>query len=212
MASISKTRLRILNFIRAFLRERGYAPTVRDIARGCNISTSSVVQHHLNMLERQGDIQRDPQVFRSIRLADKGQPVATREVPLLGTIAAGEPIPVPTADTWATVPDETVPLTDELLRGREGVYALKVKGTSMIDALIDDGDIVLVQQASTVDDGDMAAVWLKNQQEVTLKKVYREGERIRLQPANEEMKPSYQNADNVEIQGKVIGIIRTLGS
>ena len=105
-----------------------------------------------------------------------------------------------------------MPLTDELLQGEEGVYALKVKGTSMIDALIDNGDIVLVQQTSTVDDGDMAAVWLKNQQEVTLKKVYREGERIRLQPANEEMKPSYQDADNVEIQGKVIGIIRTLDS
>lgn len=212
MAGISKTRQRILNFIRAFLQERGYAPTVRDIARGCNFSTSSVVQHHLNVLERQGNIQRDPHVFRSIRLADKGQTTATRAVPLLGTIAAGEPIPVPGSDTWATVPEETVQLTDELLQGRESVYALKVKGTSMIDALIDDGDIVLMEQTSTVDDGDMAAVWLKDQQEVTLKKIYREGKRIRLQPANKDMKPSYQTSDNVEIQGRVIGVIRTLVS
>ena len=212
MAGISKTRLRILNFIRAFLQGRGYAPTVRDIARGCNISTSSVVQHHLNVLERQGHIQRDPQVFRSIRLAETGQTAATRAVPVLGAIAAGEPIPVPGSDTWATIPEETVQLTEKMLQGREGVYALKVKGASMIDALIDDGDIVLMEQTSTVDDGDMAAVWLKDQQEVTLKKIYREGERIRLQPANRDMKPSYQDADNVEIQGRVIGVIRTLAS
>lgn len=211
MTNISKSRFRILNFIRTFLQERGYAPTVRDIARGCNISTSSVVQHHLNVLEKHGHIHRDPQVFRSIRLAEKRQMSTARAVPLLGTIAAGEPIPVPTSETWATIPEETIPLTDELVLGRENVYALRVKGTSMIDALIDDGDIVLMQKASTVDDGELAAVWLKNQQEVTLKKIYREGARIRLQPANRAMKPSYQDRDNVEIQGRVIGIIRTIG-
>jgi repressor LexA len=163
------------------------------------------------MLEREGCIHRDPKVFRSIRLVEKGQPF-TRQVPLLGTIAAGEPLPVPTPDTWATVPEETVQLTEELIRGREGIYTLRVKGSSMIDALIDDGDIVLMQQASAVDDGDMAAVWLKRQQEVTLKKVYRDGNRIRLQPANRQMEPIYQDPDNVEIQGRVIGIIRGMGS
>lgn len=211
MARIPKSRLRILNFIRTFFQQRGYAPTVRDIVKGCNISTSSVVQYHLNMLEREGYIQRDPKVFRSIRLAESEQPV-TRQVPLLGTIAAGEPLPVPTPDTWATVPGETVQLTEELIRGREGIYALRVKGSSMIDALIDDGDIVLMQQTSAVDDGDMAAVWLKRQQEVTLKKVYRDGNRIRLQPANRQMEPIYQDQNNVEIQGRVIGIIRAIGS
>ena len=211
MARIPKSRLRILNFIRAFFQQRGYAPTVRDIVRGCTISTSSVVQHHLNMLEREGYIQRDPKVFRSIRLVEREQSV-TRQVPLLGTIAAGEPLPVPTPDTWVTVPEETVQLTEELIRGREGIYALRVKGSSMIDALIDDGDIVLMQQTSAVDDGDMAAVWLKRQQEVTLKKVYRDENRIRLQPANRQMEPIYQDPDNVAIQGRVIGIIREVGS
>ena len=129
MARIPKSRLRILNFIRSFLRQRGYTPTVRDIAKGCNISTSSVVQYHLNMLEREGYIQRDPKVFRSIRLVEKEAPVV-RQVPLLGTIAAGEPLPVPTPDTWTTVPEETVQLTEELTRGREGIYALRVKGSS----------------------------------------------------------------------------------
>jgi len=211
MARIPKSRLRILNFIRTFFQQRGYAPTVRDIVKGCNISTSSVVQYHLNMLEREGYIQRDPKVFRSMRLAKSEQSV-TRQVPLLGTIAAGEPLPVPTPDTWITVPEESVQLTEELIRGREGIYALRVKGSSMIDALIDDGDIVLMQQASAVDDGDMAAVWLKRQQEVTLKKVYRDRNRIRLQPANRQMEPIYQDQNNVEIQGRVIGIIREIVS
>ena len=211
MTRIPESRLRILNFIRAFFSQRGYAPTVRDIVRGCGISTSSVVQHHLNMLEKEGYIDRDPKVFRSIRLVEKGQPV-TWQVPLLGAIAAGKPIPVPAPDTWTTIPEETVQLTEELVRGRKGIYALRVKGSSMIDALIDDGDIVLMQQARAVDDGDMAAVWLKSQQEVTLKKVYRDENRIRLQPANRQMEPIYQDPDNVEIQGQVIGIIREIGS
>jgi len=209
MASISNTRLRILNFIRHFLEDRGYAPTVRDIMRGCSISTPPAVQHHLDKLEKEGYIQRDPQVFRSIRLVEREQPVIV-EVPLLGTIAAGEPIPVPTADTWTTTPEETLKLTEDLTRGKEGIYALKVKGTSMIDALIDDGDIVLMQEASTVGDGDMAAVWLKDRQEVTLKKVYREGERVSLKPANKLIEPIYERPEGIEIQGKVVGVLRKL--
>ena len=211
MARLPKTRLRILNFVRTFLQERGYAPTVRDIVRGCGISTSSVVQYHLNRLEKEGYIRRDPQVFRSIRLVEEGLPTVLR-VPLLGTIAAGEPLPVPMPDTWVTVPEETVQLTEELSQGREGIYALRVKGTSMIDALIDDGDMVLMQPASTISDGDMAAVWLKKEQEVTLKRVYRERDRIRLQPANRQMEPLYQDPRNVEIQGKVVGVIRRVDS
>jgi repressor LexA len=209
MVRVSDTRLRILNFIRKFFDERDYAPTVRDIARGCNISTPSVVQHHLNTLEKQGYIHRDPEVFRSIKLVERKRENISR-VPLLGTIAAGKPIPVPTADTWTTIPEETLQLTEEVTQGRKDVYALKVKGTSMIDALVDDGDIVLIQPVSKVEEGEMAAVWLKLEQEVTLKKVYHEAGRIRLQPANGEMKPIYYKAEDVEIQGKVIGVLRKL--
>ncbi|MDH5695716.1 MAG: transcriptional repressor LexA [Dehalococcoidia bacterium] len=209
MAEVPSTRLRILNFIRKFLDERGYAPTVRDIARGCNISTPSVVQHHLNKLERQEYIHRDPEVFRSIQLVERKREAITR-VPLLGTIAAGEPIPVPTPDTWTTIPEETLQLTKEVTQGKQGVYALKVKGSSMIDAFVDDGDIVLIQQTSTVEDGEVAAVWLKLEQEVTLKKVYHEAERIRLQPANQQMEPMYYKPEDVDIQGKVIGVLRKL--
>jgi repressor LexA len=209
MPRVSNTRLRILNFIRKFLDERSYAPTVRDIARGCDISTPSVVQYHLNMLERQGYIRRDPEVFRSIQLMERKREAISR-VPLLGTIAAGKPIPVPTPDTWATTPEETLQLTEEVTKGKKDVYALRVKGTSLIDAFVDDGDIVLIQPTSTVEEGELAAVWLKTEQEVTLKKVYRETGRIRLQPANKEMEPMYFKPEEVEIQGKVIGVLRKL--
>ena len=209
MVRVSNTRLRILNFIRQFLDERGYAPTVRDIARGCDISTPSVVQHHLNTLEKQGHILRDPEIFRSIQLVERKRE-GIYKVPLLGTIAAGKPIPVPTPDAWTTIPEETLQLTEEVTQGKKDVYALKVKGLSMIDAFVDDGDIVLIQPISKVEEGEMAAVWLKLEQEVTLKKVYREAGQIRLEPANREMKPMYYKPEDVEIQGKVIGVLRKL--
>jgi len=209
MPRVSDTRSRILNFIRRFLDRRGYAPTVRDIARGCNISTPSVVQYHLNMLEEQGFIRRDPEVFRSIQLVEIKREAISR-VPLLGTIAAGSPIPVPAPDSWTTTPEETLQLTSELTQDKKDIYALRVKGTSLVDAFVDDGDIVIIQQTSTVDDGELAAVWLKTRQEVTLKKIYREKGRIRLQPANKTMQPMYFAPEEVEIQGKVIAVLRKL--
>ena len=209
MPRVSDTRSRILNFIRRFLDRRGYAPTVRDIAHGCNISAPSVVQYHLNLLEEQGFIRRDPAVFRSIQLVERKRE-AVSSVPLLGTIAAGSPIPVPAPDSWTTTPEETLQLTSELTQDKKDIYALRVKGTSLVDAFVDDGDIVLIQQTSTVEDGELAAVWLKNQQEVTLKKIYREKGRIRLQPANKTMQPMYFAPEEVEIQGKVIAVLRKL--
>jgi len=204
---ISETRQRILKFIRDFVEDRGYAPTVRDILKGCGISSTAVVQHHLNILEREGHIHRDPEIFRSIQLLDRKNIV---KVPILGAIAAGEPIPVPDSETWKNEAVDTLELTDELTQGKE-VYALKVKGLSMVDALIDDGDFVLMEMANTADDGDMVAAWLKDKQEVTLKRLFREQQTIRLQPANSQMVPLYVNPSNMEVQGKVIGVIRKLG-
>jgi repressor LexA len=202
----NKTRQNILRYIHDFFDDRGYAPTVRDIQKGCDISSTAVVQHHLNILEREGHIHRDPEVFRSIQLLDKKNII---RVPLLGSIAAGTPIMVPTADSWETEALETLDLTDDVTHGKN-VFALTVKGQSMIDAFIDDGDIVLMQPANTANNGDMVAAWIKDKQEVTLKKFYRENERVRLQPANSQMEPIYVDADNVEVQGKVIGIIRKI--
>jgi repressor LexA len=201
---VSQTRQRIFSFIREFISDRGYAPTVRDILKGCNLSSTAVVQHHLNVLEREGQIRRDPEVFRSIQLTGRKNVVS---VPLLGTIAAGAPIPVPAAETWANQAVETLELTDEMAAHRE-VYALKVKGTSMIDALVDDGDIVLMEPVGHAENGDMVAVWLKKEQEVTLKRIYIEEGRVCLQPANKSMAPIYQPPENVEVQGRVVGVVR----
>ena len=130
-------------------------------------------------------------------------------MPVIGQIAAGEPIPVPAPDTWdVAAVSETMGVPGELTRGREGVYALRVKGMSMVDALINDGDIVLMQHVSAVENGEMAAVWLRAEKEATLKKVYVEPNRVRLQPANSQMQPLYAAPDNVEIQGRVIAVVR----
>ena len=201
-----EVRERILEYIKYFFDERGYAPTVRDILKGCSISSTSLVQYHLNVLEKEGQIRRDPEVFRSIQLVEKD----IIDVPLLGTIAAGEPIPVVDSGTWSSRAEETVRLTTDMVGNKGDIYALKVKGTSMLDALINDGDIVVMKVAHVVEDGQMAAVWLKNEQEVTLKKVYREPERIRLQPANSEMKAIYTGLENIEVQGRVVAVLRKL--
>ena len=203
---ISKTRKHILQFIYRFVDERGYAPTVRDIVKGCSLSSTAVVQHHLNVLEKEGEIRRDREVFRSIQIIGRK---SVSSVPLLGTIAAGEPIPVPSPDIWSSEAVETLDVTDDLTCDKQA-YALRVKGMSMTDALIDDGDIVLIEPAVNVDDGDMVVAWLKNEQEVTLKRVYSQPEQIRLQPANRQMKPIYCNPENVEIQGRVVGVIRKM--
>ena len=205
---LSPKQQSILSFIDGFLAEKGYPPSVREIVRGCHISSTSVVEYHLNILQREGYLRRDAEVARGIALRRGSR--ALVEVPVIGYIAAGEPIPTPTADTWSNVPIETLELPQELTRAKEKIYALRVKGTSMIDALINEGDLVLMQQVSTADDGDTVAVWLKAEREATLKRLYREKGRLRLQPANPQMQPIYTRPNNVDIQGKVICIIRQL--
>jgi len=202
----------IMDFARRFWLERGYPPTVRDIVTGCGMSSTSVVDYNLDILEREGHIRRHAGVSRGIELLTRPlTPGQSCQVPIIGQIAAGEPIPVPTPDTWdVAAAAETMEVTADLTRGRQEVYALKVKGSSMVDALINDGDIVLMQYVNVVENGEMAAVWLKSENEATLKKVYLEPGRIRLQPANSQMQPIYADPDNVEIQGRVIAVIRQL--
>ncbi|MBU2536278.1 MAG: transcriptional repressor LexA [Chloroflexota bacterium] len=210
---LSAKRRQIVDFILQFMEERGYPPTVRDIQGGCGISSTSVVDYHLKVLENEGHIRRDPEVSRGIELLGRASLSQLRvQVPIIGQIAAGEPIPVPGSETWdAAAGADFLEVTADLIRGRQEIYALKIKGMSMIDALINDGDMVLMQYTSTVDNGEMAAVWLKAEKEVTLKKVYIEPGRVRLQPANSQMQPIYADPENVEIQGRVIAVIRQLG-
>jgi repressor LexA len=206
--SLSSKQQSILRFIQSFLREKDYPPSIRDIQEGCNISSTSVVDYNLKALERMGFLRRDREVSRAIELLDRGGARRTRRllVPVVGQIAAGQPIPVPGAESFG--PDhfeEDIEVTSEMTHGKENVFALRVKGTSMIDALVNDGDLVLMEQTSSWDNGDMVAVWLKDRQETTLKKIYQEdGGRVRLQPANVTMEPIYASAKDVEVQGKVL--------
>jgi repressor LexA len=209
MKGLSAKQQGILQFMRKFIDEHDYPPSIRDIQIGCDISSTSVVDYNLKALERLGYIRRDREVSRAIELLDGG---ARRRrsipVPIIGTIAAGQPIPVPTADTWQSIDyDNVFEATEDMTRGRENVFALKVRGTSMIDALVNDGDIVILEAAQSCDDGDMVAAWLKRENEATLKKFYREGDRVRLQPANTTMKPIFTESDNVEIQGRVLATV-----
>ncbi len=212
-SQLSVKRRQIVDFILQFMEERGYPPTVRDIQSGCGISSTSVVDYHLKVLEKEGHLRRDPEVSRGIELLGRASALAAKvQIPVIGQIAAGEPIPVPDSGTWdAAAGADFLEVTADIARGRQDIYALKVKGMSMVDALINDGDVVLMQYVSTVDNGEMAAVWLKAEREVTLKKVYIEPERVRLQPANSQMKPIYADPRNIEIQGRVIAVIRQLG-
>ena len=203
---IYTTRWRILEFIRKFVEDKDYAPTMGEIQKALGISSTSVVDYHLKGLEEEGFITRDPEVSRGIHISGIGR--KARAVPLLGTIAAGEPIPVPTEDTWHSVAQETVEVPAEMLPSQVQAYALQVKGTSMIDALVDDGDVVVLEATRTAEDGEMVAAWLTERQEATLKKLYREPGRIRLQPANRSMAPIYVDPDKVQVQGRVIAVLR----
>jgi repressor LexA len=209
MKELSAKQRRIFDYISKFIDEHDYPPSIRQIQEACDISSTSVVDYNLRILERMGYIRRDREVSRAIELLHGGARRArVVPVPIIGTIAAGQPIPVPSADTWSGDAGETIEVTPEMVGDRENIFALRVKGTSMIDALVNDGDVVLIQSGHSARDGDMVAAWLKKEQEATLKRIYREGDRVRLQPANETMDPIYTDAGNVEVQGKVIAAIR----
>lgn len=195
-------RNRILKYIRDFLHENGYPPTVREIQRACGLASPRPVQYHLEALEREGFIERVPGRARGIQLPER-EPV--EEVPLFGTIAAGAPIDVPDS---GGLPEEILQVPARLVRGRREPFALRVKGTSMIDALVDNDDIIILEPPGAVDDGDMVAVWLSDRQEVTLKRIYVEPGRVRLQPANRDMQPIYADPHDVLVQGKVIAVLR----
>ncbi len=211
MRDLSVKQKRIFKFVEDFLIDKSYPPSIRDIQYGCGISSTSVVDYNLDKLAKAGYIRRHPEVSRGITVSGRSTGSNLRtQVPIIGQIAAGKPISVPNHDTWNVAASEMLDVTRDLARDKEGIYALRVKGLSMVDALINDGDIVLMQYVNTVENGETAAVWLKAEKEVTLKKVYVESDRIRLQSANSQMQPIYTEPDNVDIQGKVIAVIRKL--
>ena len=211
---IPPRRQRIWEFLREFYSENGIPPTVRDIQNACEISSTSVVDYNLEKLREAGYINRRPDVARGIEILNQeGLPVSNApRVQIVGAIAAGIPIPAWSTESSAASEEfDTVEISPDLQRRHGQLFGLKVNGTSMIDALIDDGDVVIIAPARHADNGDMVVAWLKSEEETTLKKFYAEGDRVRLQPANSTMDPIYSPADNVEVHGKVVSVIRNLG-
>ncbi|HYN64452.1 MAG TPA: transcriptional repressor LexA [Candidatus Limnocylindrales bacterium] len=215
---------KILDCIARTVAERGYPPSVREIADAVGLASTSAVHHHLIALERDGLLERGSHSSRALRLTEQGEAQLERParrqlaglgrvtpfrmpverdvlaLPVLGEIAAGQPI-----EAYADGAESLdVPRS---LQARNDSYVLRVRGKSMIDALIDDGDYVVVQPQATAHDGDIVVALLEDNG-VTLKRFFREDDRIRLQPANAEMEPIF--ASEVQIQGKVVGVIRKL--
>jgi repressor LexA len=195
----------ILDFIKAEMRRKGYPPTVRDIGQAVGLSSSSTVHSHLNALEAKGLIRRDPSKPRALEVIghDRETVVTTmrgvRELPVLGAVAAGTPM---LAEENI---EGTIPLPTEVVR-EDSTFVLRVKGDSMIDAGIFDGDFVVVRQQPTAENGDIVVALLED--EATVKRFFREADRIRLQPENDSMEPIYVR--DVTILGKVVAVFRRM--
>ena len=207
MEDLTRRQREVLDFLCEFVEENGYPPTHEEIQLEVGLSSKSHVHFYLKALQREGYIERTPNIPRGIRLTGKAARdrfAGIIKVPFLGQIAAGEPI------SFSDTERENIELTWDIVRDGEGLYALRVKGDSMINALINDGDIVVMKHQQEVGNGEMVAIRLKDRDETTLKRFYREQGRVRLQPANPTMRPLYVHPANVEIQGKVVAVIRQM--
>ncbi len=215
---LSERQRKMLRFMSGFMDTRGYPPSIREIGDAADISSTSVVNYNLNKLVQAGFLGRQQRVSRGLRLLREfpGR-VMSRHVsnegpqypiPLLGRIVASEPVPVPEEaliEDYVNVPALWLQHEDPT-----EVFALTVSGDSMIDAMIQDGDTVLLRRQQTANDGDLVAVWLLERDETTLKHFYQEGERVRLQPAHPLMEPIYVDARQLLVQGKVLHVMRAL--
>ena len=225
---LSERQKRILEVLERFQEKNGYPPSIREICEKASISSTSVVNYYLEQLEDMGYIERDRRVSRGVRLlkpiSDAASTVAAPfkkavetvtemlHIPILGRIAAGELMPVPPSDFSYYDPDSMVDVARSLLPAREkgdDLFALEVQGDSMIDAMVNDGDIVIMKRAHEARNGEMVAIWLNDRDETTLKYFYLENGHIRLQPANPTMNPIIlEDPSVVEIKGKVVMVIR----
>ena len=208
---LSERQRDIINYIRDFSREKGYPPTIRQIGEAAGISSTSVVNYNLNKLEKDGYLTRDLKVSRGVRLVEDSPTRAIGDminIPLAGYIFASSPVMI--GDTPQTAADEVIALTRDIVRDTGDLFALRVKGDSMIDAMVNDGDIVVMKKADRARNGEMVAVWLSDRNETTLKHFYLEGSKVRLQPANPTMQPIMVDSGKVQIQGKVVLVLRQM--
>ncbi|PIR58921.1 MAG: repressor LexA [Candidatus Pacebacteria bacterium CG10_big_fil_rev_8_21_14_0_10_56_10] len=199
--TLYKRQRQIVDFIAQYIQKNNYAPTLQEIADAIGVSSLATVHEHLQALERKKVIRKYEGAVRGIELIDRSYVKMSDSVdlPLMGFIAAGSPIdPYPDADA-------TFKVSPEMISGKKRSYVLQVKGKSMIDDHIDDGDYVVIEETQQVSNGDIVIALLDNGL-ATLKRYYKELTRIRLEPANANMSPIY--ATNVQIQGRVVGLIR----
>lgn len=229
---LSERHKKIMAFLAQFQEDNGYSPSIREIGDSISVKSTSLVDYYLNQLEEMGYISRDNRISRSIRVLKPVQSTASKiggavkqvkarleeliSIPVVGRIVASAPIPVPASDLAYFDPESGVEIARSLLPPREKLselFALEVQGDSMVDAMINDGDIIIVKQAQEAANGEMVAVWLDDKDETTLKYFYKENNRIRLQPANPTMGPIYvDNPQSLRIMGKVILVIRQIRS
>ena len=207
---------RILDFLFEYQRENRYPPSIREIGNKTGITSTSVVNYYLDQLEKKGMIERDRKISRGVRLSGLNSSSDTLRIPILGPIAAGLPLPEldPNVSYMTDSEANAVDIARSLLPAKEkgdNLFALEVKGNSMIDAMINDGDIVVMRPASDARNGEMVAVWLPRDNEATLKYFFKEKDRYRLQPANPTMKPIFiKKSEPLEIKGKVVMVIRKM--
>ncbi len=199
MLPLTKRQREILDFLNEFIQQHGYAPSLEEIGRRFGLSSLATVHKHLTNLQEKGFIKRAWNRSRSVELVPTRLGARAVEMPMLGFVAAGSPIEAVATAESISVPEDLV--------GKRDTYVLRVRGDSMIDEQIRDGDYVIVEDRKTADNGEMVIALLAGS-DVTLKKFYRENAHVRLQPANPAMQPLMVPAEQVQIQGVVVGVMR----
>ena len=199
MQPLTKRQREILDYLGEFIEQHGYAPSLEEIGHRFGLSSLATVHKHLTNLQDKGLIRRAWNRSRSVELIPIHAGGRSFDLPLLGNVAAGTPIEAVVSDETITVPEELV--------GAHDTYVLRVRGDSMIDEQIRDGDLVVVEDRQTAQNGEMVIALLENA-EVTLKKFYRENGHVRLQPANNSVRPIIVNSNDLKVQGVVVGVMR----
>lgn len=225
---LGERHYKILDVLERFTDQNGYPPSIREIGKRTNISSTSVVNYYLDQLEEDGFIERDRNISRGVRLVKKAtgdmhsqaRHLADKlrssvedmlKIPIVGRIVASAPVPVPPSDFSYFDEESMVEVARNMIpqRDKQGLFALEVEGNSMIDAMVNDGDIVIMKPVQDAENGEMVAVWDDARDETTLKYFFKEKNRVRLQPANPTMKPIIiHDPQSLHIQGKVVMVIR----
>ena len=199
MLPLTKRQREILDYLSEFITQHGYAPSLEEVGRRFSLSSLATVHKHLTNLQQKGFIRRTWNRSRSVELVPTRTGGRAVELPLLGYVAAGAPIEAITTTETISVPEDLV--------GKRDTYVLRVRGDSMIDEQIRDGDYVVVEDRKTAENGEMVIALLRGS-DVTLKKFYRDNGRVRLQPANPAMQPLLVDSDQIQVQGVVVGVMR----